>query len=408
LILTVSIVSFSIAIPQTKTDKHYTKFVKCVRKQNKAKAQQYINKGYNIDARDVAGKTILLYCLQQRNDDFAMFFIQKGADIHVVDKMGNTVLHYAIENGLVTIMTPYLIESGVDVNRANNDGYTPFHFSILYACNGLPFQLMDEGSDYTRITAFNENALHLSAESGCDTIFNFLIKNGMNIHLTDADGNDPLLKALIGNHSAMAKKLIHLGSNINLRNRDGKLSLFYAVRNNDESLVELLLNINVDLYQSENDIPYLYIAAEHENAVITEVLLRKGLENPMLCDIHDNCYNTAFIYSVNARIVPDDQKLSCFQNSLNIYKVAQEKYQEELNKIRARNTAKCCAEGCLLVGSAALGSYYYTPVVGVDYETERRNYLNAQIEKCKGKIMKCEYIVNCISQGQTRIEDCYE
>ena len=443
LILLLSILSFAVAFPQAKTDKQYTKFVKCAKKNNLEKAQAYINKGFNIDARDNLGKTPFFYCLQNNNENFAKFFIEKGSDIHTVDYEGSTSLHYAIKNNKIPDMVYYLIEKGVDINKPNNNGYTPFHYSVLYGCDAkdLPFYLIKNGADYKSISRMNENALHLALESGCDTISSFLIANGIDIHLIDKNGNDPLLKSLIGvralisrqlteqgidisldnpyivnqfkeklvyGRSLMAQRLIQLGSDINLKNTEGKTSLYYAIANNDETVVNMLLERNVSLSQSENEQPYLYVAAERENTAIVEALLRKGAENPMLCDIHDNCYNTAFVYSVNARIVPDDQKLNYFQNSQNIYKVAQEKYQTELNKIRAKNTAKVCGQACLFVGSAAVGGYYYGPAGGVDYETERRNYLNGQIEKCKGKIIKCEYIVNCITQGQTKMEDCYE
>jgi len=443
LILLVCILSIQVVLPQTKTDKQYTKFVTSARKNKITKAQAYINKGFNIDARDNLGKTPFLYCLQNNNENFAKFFIENGADIHTTDYQGSTSLHYAIKNNKIPDMVYYLIEKGVDINKPNNNGLTPFHYSVLYGCDAvdLPFYLIEKGADFKSVTKMNENALHLALESGCDSVSLFLIENGININLVDLNGNHPLLKALMGvralisrqlieqgvdmntvtpyidnqvkaqlilGSSSIAQRLIQLGSDINLKNKEGRTSLCYAIDNSDESEVEMLLDRNVSLQQSDTEKPYLYIAAEHENAVIVEALLRKGAENPMLCDIHDNCFYTAFVYSVNARLVPDDQKLSYFQNSLNIYKVAQEKYQTELNKIRAKNTAKVCGQACLLVGSAAVGGYYYGPVGGVDYELERRNYLNSQIEKCKGKIIKCEYIVNCITQGQTRLEDCYE
>ncbi len=443
LILLTITLSYAVAFPQAKTDKQYTKFVKCAKKNNIAKAQVYISKGFNIDARDNLGKTPFLYCLQNNNENFAKFFMENGADIQTTDYQGNTSLIYAIKNDKIPDMVYYLIEKGCDFNIANNNGYTPFHYSVLYGCDhiDLPFYLIKNGADYKSITRMNENALHLALESGCDTISSFLIKNGIDINLIDRNGNNPLLKALIGvrafisrqlneqgvdmnlvapyienqlkeqtvyGRSLLAQRLILLGSDINLKNAEGKTSLSYAIENNDETVVKMLLDRNVNLKQSEDEKPYLYMAAERENAALVEALLLKGAENPMLCDIHDNCYNTAFVYSVNARIVPDDQKLSYFQNSLNIYKVAKEKYQTELNKIRAKNTAKVCGQACLIVGSASVGSYYAGPVGGVDYETERRNYLNGQIEKCKGKIVKYEYVVNCISQGQTKMEDCYE
>jgi ankyrin repeat protein len=442
--LLAGILSCTVAFPQTKTDKQYTKFVKCAKKRNMDKARTYVIRGYNIDARDNLGKTPLLYCLQNNNEDFAKFFMDNGANIQITDYQGNTSLHYAIKNDKIPDMVYFLIEKGVKIDVANDKGYTPFHYSVLYSCDhiDIPFYLIKNGVDYKSITRLHENALHLSLESGCDTISSFLINNGIDINMIDQNGNNPLLKALIGvralisrqyseqgvdmtlvapyidkqikennvyGRSLMAQRLIKLGADINLRNVEGRTSLFYAIDNDDEIVVNMLLNRNFKLKQSEDDEKtYLYLAAEHENAAIVEALLRSGAENPMLCDIHDNCYYSAFVYSVNARLVPDDQKLSYFQNALNIYKVALDKYQTELNKIRARNTAKVCGQACLIVGSAAAGSYYYGPVGGVDYETERRNYLNSQIEKCKSKITKYEYVVNCINQGQTRIEDCYQ
>jgi ankyrin repeat protein len=444
ILIIAGILSCTVAFPQTKTDKQYTKFVKCAKKRNMDKARKYVIRGYNIDARDNLGKTPLLYCLQNNNEDFAKFFVGNGANIQATDYQGNTSLHFAIKNDKIPDMVYWLIEKGAGIDIANDKGYTPFHYSALYSCDhvDIPFYLIKNGADYKSITRLHENALHLSLEPGCDTISSFLINNGIDINMIDQNGNNSLLKALMGvraliarqyseqgvdmaliapfidkqikdnnvyNRSLMAQRLINLGADINLRNVEGRTTMFYAIDNDDEIVVNMLLNRNFNLKQSEDDEKtYLYLAAEHENVTIVEALLMSGAQNPMLCDTHDNCYCSAFVYSVNARLVPDDQKLSYFQNALNIYKVALDKYQTELNKIRARNTAKVCGQACLIVGSAAVGSYYYGPVGGVDYETERRNYLNSQIEKCKSKTTKYEYVVNCISQGQTRIEDCYQ
>jgi len=409
-IIIVSILTITCAFPQVKTDRHYTKFVRCALRNNTAKALGYLEKGYNINARDNTGKTPFLFCLQTNKVSFARFLMEKGADIKVADSHNNTSLHYAIENCRNSDIIDLLVEKGIDVNAPNSGLYTPFHYSILYACDaGLPFQLIQKGADYTKITSQNENCLHLSLESHCDSLSEFFIQQGLDINLIDAKGDNPLNKAVAAGSLAMTARLINLGADINIKNKEGKTSLYYAITNNDKALVGLLLENNVNLQQSENEKPYLYLAAEREDVVIIESLLNKGLENPMLCDIHESCYCTALVYSVNARLVPDDQKLGYFQNSLNIYRVAKEKYQNELNKIRAKNSAKFCGEVCLVAASAAITDYYYYGGTGVDYEAGRRQYLNERIDKCDTRIASLEKTISCInsSQGQQSISNCY-
>jgi ankyrin repeat protein len=269
--------------------------------------------------------------------------------------------------------------------------------------------LIEKGADYKKITSQNENCLHLSLESHCDTMSKFFIQQGLNINLIDAKGDNPLNKAAASDRTALAAKLINLGADINVKNKEGKTSLYYAISNSDIPLVGLLLDKNVNLQQDANEKSYLYLAAERENSDIVESLLKKGLQNPMKCDIHETCFSTAFVYSVNARIVPDDQKLGYFQNSLNIYKVAKEKYQNELNKIRAKNTAKFCGEICLSAASSAATGYYYSGGVGADYQVDRRVYLKERIDKCNAKIASLEKTISCINsaQGQLGISDCY-
>jgi ankyrin repeat protein len=384
---------------QPSVEKQYTKFTRCINNSNIAKAQKLLNKGFQVDAKEITGKTPLLYSIQVHNFEFAKFFIEKGANIQATDNDGNTSLHYAIANNEQNKIAYFLIDKGVKIEQANKNGETPFHYSLLYSCNELPFYLIEKGADINKMTSFNENALHLSAESGCDTITNYLINKGLDINLIDAKGNSPLYKALMGNHSVIAENFIKMGADVNLVNNEGNNSLFYTINNNDTYLTKLLLDKGVSIEQKSTQEPYLYVAADNSNEAIIEALLLNGAKNPMRCDVHDECYKTAFIYSINARIVPEDQKLNYYQNSLNIYKVAKEKYKNELNKIRAKNTARFCGEVCLIAGSA---SSYGSPTYyggGVDYEAERRIYLKDRIEKCESMINTLENTINSISKS---------
>jgi len=333
----------------------------------------------------------------------AKFFLAKGADMNARDFDNTTCLHYSVQFCKDPEITRFLVEKGADVNAVNDFLVTPFHLCANYSCNGLPFYLIEKGADYTRITRQNQNALHFSLISGCDTVSAFLMEHGLDINLIDSSGNNPLHMAMMSNRTAMALQLIDRGSDINLKNNENKLSLYFSLLNNNDTLTKALLDREVNLDQEQSEEHYLYMAAEKENTKVVGWLLDKGLKNPMICDKHETCFATAFVYSVSARKAPVDQKAGLFQNSLNIYKVAREKYQGEINKINAQNAAKVAGQCCL---AASTGTVVY----GVDYNTQRLAYLRNRVANCELKMDLLEKTITCINsaQGHDAIVDCYE
>lgn len=405
MILFLGIFTVTFAYPQT-AYKEYNKFVRCIDQNDQVKAQILINKGYNVDALDAEGKTPFLYCLQQNNIDFAQFFMNAGADIHITDSRGNTCLHYAIENCGDDSIVYSLFGKGVDFNAVNNEGYTPLHFSILFSCYELPFYLIGKGADYYLVTNLNENALHLSIESGCDTLSYFLLDHDIDIRQPDNRGNTPLLAAMDFRRHELALKLIGMGANIHVLNDENYDVLFFAVLNEDTAIIELLLDKEAVIERTEYQEPLIYVAASRENAKIVELLLLCGIENPKICEGPDQCYNTAFIYSVNARIVADSVQLDYFENSLNFYRVAKAKYKDDLNSIRAENTGKIFADVLLTTASAFSGSYYGP---SFDYKEDLISYLKIRIEKCEKKIEELEKIIECLNSIDIENkETCYQ
>ncbi len=60
--------------------------------------------------------------------------LQAGADINMVDNAGNTVLHYVLKN-YNEVTARYLIKKGADYNRANNEGVTPVQIAVEKGMN---------------------------------------------------------------------------------------------------------------------------------------------------------------------------------------------------------------------------------------------------------------------------------
>jgi ankyrin repeat protein len=386
--------------------REYNKFVKCIDQNDQEKAQLLIDEGYNVNSRNADGKTPFLYCLQQNKVNFARFFIDAGANIYLSDNRGNTCLHYAIENCTPDSIVYTLIQKGANINAVNNEGYTPLHFSILFSCDKLPFFLIEKGADYYLVTDLNENALHLSIESGCDTISHFLLNHNIDIRQPDNRGNTPLLAAMDFQRHDLAIQLIKMGADIHDLNNDNFDALFFAVVNEDTAIVKLLLEKGAEIEREEYPEVLIYVAARQENTKTVELLLLHGAKNPKICEIPDQCYNTAYICSVNARIAADSLKLDNFQNSRNFYVVAKAKYQDDLNEIRLKNTGKFVADVFLTTASALAGSGY-GPYF--DYEEDLINYLKTQIKKCEDQIEKLDKIIECFNSSATENkETCYE
>lgn len=207
--------------------------------------------------------------------------------------------------------------------------------------------LMEKGVDCKLITLLGENAIHLSIESECDTILDFLLQLGINPNLADIDGNTPLLVAK-NNQILMAEKLIDYGADIIIENSTHHTPIFYAIENEDTLNFNKLIEKGAKIDVSANYVPPIFLAASKENKYFVEKLLINGAEYPTEFNVHDICYKIAFIYSVSAGIAHESEKLGLYQNSLFIYNLAKKKYMNELSDIRSRNTVHRAGQGCLI------------------------------------------------------------
>jgi ankyrin repeat protein len=88
--------------------------------------------GANIDARNSDDQTPLhVACLSQSVETVDLL-IKKGADIHSIYRDGRTCLHASIvKESRFWDCAKLLLLAKVDVNRADNFGYTPLHIAAL-------------------------------------------------------------------------------------------------------------------------------------------------------------------------------------------------------------------------------------------------------------------------------------
>jgi ankyrin repeat protein len=80
--------------------------------------------GFDINARDENGKTILMIAVLSPCAEILEYLIENGADINVWDYSTNTALLYAVGDGEL-YSVEILIENGADIDAKDGSGNTP-------------------------------------------------------------------------------------------------------------------------------------------------------------------------------------------------------------------------------------------------------------------------------------------
>ncbi|XP_058444280.1 transient receptor potential channel pyrexia [Malaya genurostris] len=119
-----------------------------------------ITAGADIDARNRDQQTPLhLACLSQCHETVT-YLISRNADVHAVYRDGRTALHASIvKESRFWDCTLSLLRAKVDVNRADNFGYTPLHIAALNEFSSCVFMLIQYGADITARTNGGVSAL---------------------------------------------------------------------------------------------------------------------------------------------------------------------------------------------------------------------------------------------------------
>eukprot|EP01063_Lacrimia_lanifica_P020183 TRINITY_DN27516_c0_g1_i1.p1 TRINITY_DN27516_c0_g1~~TRINITY_DN27516_c0_g1_i1.p1 ORF type:complete len:416 (+),score=203.48 TRINITY_DN27516_c0_g1_i1:70-1317(+) len=97
--------------------------------------EMLVKHGAIVDMRDAQECTAVHLAVKMDRVSFVRKLLAVGGgqeeklDPSVGDKSGNTVLHYAVARCLHGMVVMLVKEGGVDINKANEDGYTPLHIA---------------------------------------------------------------------------------------------------------------------------------------------------------------------------------------------------------------------------------------------------------------------------------------
>ncbi|MBL7184872.1 MAG: ankyrin repeat domain-containing protein [Phycisphaerae bacterium] len=238
-----------------------------------AKVKAFLAKGVDVNAKDDQGMTSLHVAAQGGHKEVVEFLLSRDADVNVQNKAGDTPLHCATQpRGIGVEITQVLIAKGADIDAKNNNGKTPLDIAVSLNRPAIAKLLIEKGA-----AVFN---IHTAAFAGNLEKVRSFIEAGTDVDAKDESGMTPLLRAVSGEHAAVAKFLVDNRADVNTGDKWGYVPLVYALWNMDSETVKLLIDKGADTNAKDTPSGYtsLHWAIMMDSKELTELVLAAGVD----------------------------------------------------------------------------------------------------------------------------------
>jgi ankyrin repeat protein len=197
------------------------------------------------------GRTALAWACRRGDYDAVSLLLQHGADPGIYDIRGNGPLHCAACSTDWRCIE-VLLEYNADVTHNNMRNESAVHYSLFYSDDPHYLKpLLDAGADVNGrdyhgdtplITAtYRAPASPVVAAFGATNCVDYLIQRGANTEIASAEGNTPLLNAIIHTNNGALGTLLERGADHRVRNDAGDTILHLAARHGDLATLQILL-----------------------------------------------------------------------------------------------------------------------------------------------------------------------
>ncbi|MFT6077610.1 MAG: ankyrin repeat protein [Myxococcota bacterium] len=131
-------------------------------------------------------------------------FLNQGFDINAMAESGSAAIHIAAQNGYVDLVD-FLISKEADVNLITDDGLTALHFAAIRGYLEITNSLIKAKINLDVAgRRYNRTALHYAADKNKTAVAKALIEAGANSNLLDILGFSPLKIASSKNNIEVA------------------------------------------------------------------------------------------------------------------------------------------------------------------------------------------------------------
>lgn len=230
------------------------------------------------------------------------------------NKEGQNVLHFLANKPNQTEIINYFIAKGSDINKADNDGNTPF--MIAASSRETTAALEQLLAIVKNINAQNlkgESALTAAVKSGTPNAVEILLSKGADVKVQDKEGNNlgfylvqSYRPQMMGRSpegtnakqdpfAAKIKLLQGKGLNLAAPQKDGNTLYHLAVTKNDLTLLKKIADLNIDINAKNKD----GLTALHKAAMISKddtilkYLLSIGAKKDIITEFDESAYTLA-------------------------------------------------------------------------------------------------------------------
>lgn len=255
------------ADPDVKNYSSQTPLHVAIEHDSKESAQQLINFGCNIFARDSAGKTAMETAFSKNPAYYDIFITPKTGEIRDSDRE-KTIVHFFVEQkDEMAILT--CVRKDISISIKDNEGKTPLDYAFEHIeeegiveiaasliMNGA--EQVSSGFDYFQTSISNRNLnyrfddgqtpLHLAAIQGHTSITKYLLENNAFTNVQDSSGATPLHEAVRYGHTKIAKLLLDAGAQVDAKDNLGKTPVLLIMPQEQRAeLYSLLINYKANI-----------------------------------------------------------------------------------------------------------------------------------------------------------------
>ena len=226
------------------------------------------------------------------NEEFLQMVIDSEVP-HFKDLVGAWPIHYAARVGRVDILQKF-VESGVDVNVADDEGETPLMSAVRTGNKELVSFLMNAKANVNAQTKRGETALMIAVKRRDSDIVSMLIDAEADINAHNKKGSTALMLAVKKRALDALIVLLDTGAEVDAIDNNGQTAFHYAAKHGYIAGAELLLDYGADILAKDAD--------DMGAAALARKMKKKGfykwlwdVEESILCEkdegFFDECSN---------------------------------------------------------------------------------------------------------------------
>jgi|GEM_PF-2829279 len=236
----------------------------------------------DLNATNEDGANGLMSAAYNGNLEIVEYLIEKKIDIGHLDELGNSALFYALysdNSNVITSISEEMIKSG------RMDLVKDFFFYISEnRYSNLMRELLSQGVPPTFYGNNGWTPLMNAAWVGDIETSKILIEAGSQIDARSKDDDKTwaLMLAVFADHPDVFKLLIDNGADFSLKNSDKETALIQAIKLNRVSILKKMISMGLNVNESYEEIPVLFIAKAMGHNEIVKALLNVGVDTAMI------------------------------------------------------------------------------------------------------------------------------